>query len=215
MTNTPATLVCFAVKEEARFFRQLARGHSEIGVLLTGMGRRNAEQAVGAALAESRPERVITAGFAGGLSPDLATGTVVFLADEATHLDAGLRAAGARKVRFHCAELVVTTASQKRALHDETGATAVEMESHFIHILCRKHKIPAATVRVILDTAAEDLALDFNQLMTPDQRIDPGKLVFHLVKSPWKIPALLRLQKQSAAAAARLGQVLGRVLRLA
>jgi adenosylhomocysteine nucleosidase len=215
MTYAPLTLVCFAVKEEARYFQRLARGHPEIGVLLTGMGRRNAEQAVAAALTKSRPERVITAGFAGGLTPNLITGTVVFFVDEATGLEEGLRAAGARPVRFHCAEKVVTTATQKRALLGETGAEAVEMESHFIHALCQEHKVPAATVRVILDTASEDLAMDFNQLMTPDQRIDGCKLGMELLKSPGKIKALLRLQKQSAVAARRLGEVLGRVLHFA
>jgi len=88
------------------------------------------------------------------------------------------------------------------------------MESCFIHALCRKHEIPAAIVRVILDTATEDLALDFNQVMTPDQRIDNCKLAFCLFRSPAKIGALLRLQKKSTAAARRLGEVLSGVLGL-
>ena len=52
-------------------------------------------------------------------------------------------------------------------------------------------------MRVILDTANEDLPLDFNQLMTADQKMSYGKLALALVKSPGKVGALLRLQKQS------------------
>ena len=78
MASTPATLVCFAVKEEAAHFRQLAGTHPGIGILLTGMGRLNAEKAIEAAVANGLPERVITAGFAGGLIPELLTGTVLF-----------------------------------------------------------------------------------------------------------------------------------------
>jgi adenosylhomocysteine nucleosidase len=212
MTNSPATLVCFAVREEAAHFRQLARSRPDIEILLTGMGRRNAEKAIGAALAKQRLQRVITAGFAGGLDPGLARRTVVFCAEQETNLMPALLSAGARRVRFYCAEAVVATAAQKRVLHDNTGAQVVEMESQFIQALCREHEVPVATVRVILDTATEDLVLDFNRLMTPDQRIDGRKLAIALLKSPQKIPALLRLHKESAMAARALGEVLASAL---
>src|SRR6266852_1373471 len=104
MTSALPTLVCFAVKEEASHFKRLARRRPGIKILLTGIGRRNAEKTVGAALANGRPERVITAGFAGGLIPELATGTVVFAADADTNLESRLLVAGARPVRFHSVE---------------------------------------------------------------------------------------------------------------
>ena len=44
-------LVCFALKEEARPFQQLVRERSNIRVILVGMGKRNAERAIRAALA--------------------------------------------------------------------------------------------------------------------------------------------------------------------
>jgi nucleoside phosphorylase len=214
MASTAATLVCFAVKEEAAHFRRLAGAHPGIGILLTGMGRLNAEKAIAAAFADGLPERVITAGFAGGLIPELLAGTVMFSADQETGLESALRAAGARPTRFHCVDKVAPTALEKHALHANTGAEAVEMESEFIRALCSERGIPAATVRVVLDPVGEDLALDFNRLMTPDQRIDNRKLALELLKSPMKIGALLRLQKQSATAATRLGEVLGRVLKV-
>jgi nucleoside phosphorylase len=214
MTSGAPTLVCFAVKQEAAYFRQFATRQPGIQILLTGMGARNAEKAIGAAFAKGLPARVVTAGFAGGLLPDLAKGTVVFSADEETGLEPALLASNARSVRFHCAEQVVTTSAQKRALHQSTGAEAVEMESERIQSLCRARNVPVATVRVILDTASEDLVLDFNQLLTADQRIDGSKLAVALVKSPSKIPALLRFQRDAAAAARRLGEVLAQVLGL-
>jgi hypothetical protein len=67
-------------------------------------------------------------------------------------------------------------------------------------------------VRVILDTAEENLPLDFNRLMNSRQEMDYGKLTGALVKSPGKIGSLLRLQKQSQAAAEKLAQVLAETL---
>jgi nucleoside phosphorylase len=173
------------------------------------MGRLNAETTLRVALSQANPPKLlITAGFAGGLTPDLPSNTVVFSADNNPGLHARLIAAGAREVRFHCAERIATTAAEKRALGASTGCEAVEMESQFIRALCALEQIPAATVRVILDTADQDLPLDFGALMDAQQRIDTRKLAMHLLKSPWLIPPLLRLQRHSARAARHLGEVL-------
>lgn len=204
--------MCFAVKEEAEPFNQIRPAGPQIQTLLTGIGRRNAERAIRAALAAVRPKLVLSCGFAGGLQPELATGTVVFAAEEEAALAAALAAAGARPVRFHGAERVAATAEEKRALWQATGAEAVEMESQIIREVCREQKIPSAVVRVILDTAAEDLPLDFNRVMTPEQEMDYGKLTKALLRSPGAIKGLLRLQRQSKAAAQKLAQVLMRVL---
>jgi adenosylhomocysteine nucleosidase len=204
-------LVCFAVKEEARAFQKLAMERGNVQVILVGMGKRNAERAIRAALAKERPTLVLTCGFAGGLRPELTMGTVVFAADPETGLEPALLAAGAKPARFHCAERVVATAKEKQTLWEATGADAVEMESQVICAVSREQNIPSATVRVILDTANEDLPLDFNQVMTANQKLSYGKLALALAKSPGKVGALIKLQQQSKAAAEKLGQALASV----
>ena len=134
--------MCFAVKEEARAFRELVRERANIQVLLVGMGKRNAERAIRAALAEGQPQLVLTCGFAGGLRPELAMGTVVFAAEPETGLEPALLAAGAKPARFHCADGVAATAEEKRALREATGADAVEMESQVICAVCRERANP-------------------------------------------------------------------------
>src|SRR5208283_2422866 len=92
-------LICFALKEEAAPFQKIAEGKSGITILLTGIGRQNAEKSLREFL-NSRRSRgnetqikekletphvvsyesnlVLTCGFAGGLNPELKLGDVVF-----------------------------------------------------------------------------------------------------------------------------------------
>jgi adenosylhomocysteine nucleosidase len=217
-------LVCFPLKEEAAPFRKIAGGLRPgrlITVLLTGIGHQNAEKSVRNALPAHSPELVLTCGFAGGLNPDLKLGEVVFaLANAPLALSTGtgeglsskLLAAGAKQAKFFSADRVATTVAEKKKLRDETGADVVEMESAAIHAVCAEHGLPCATVRVISDTANEDLPLDFNRLSKPDKSLDYGKLFLAVARSPGKIGALMKLQKQTRFAAERLAQVLARAL---
>jgi len=251
------TLVCFALKEEAAPFWNMAADKSGIAMLITGIGRKNAEISLreflagrsgGASVPASRsqatpssqarlaktlvpPELVLTCGFAGGLNLDLKLGEVGFeisfprssrgneaqikIGNQSEPPYVGcydkLVAAGAKPVRFFCADRIATTVAEKKKLRAETGADAVEMESEAIHAVCRERGIPCATVRVISDTANEDLPLDFNQLAKPDMNLDYGKLAWAIGKSPEKIGALLKLHKKTRFAAEQLAVILGKI----
>ena len=200
-------LFCFAVEQEAKFF-----SHPGMEVLITGIGRENAERHLHTALRKGAYQLVVSCGFAGGLNPYLTTGTVVFSTDEDAGLSPVLLDAGACPVRFYSSHRVAVTVAEKRKLWEATGADAVEMESAIIRAICRAHGIPSATIRVISDAANENLPLDFNALMTADEKLNYGKLILTLLSSPRKIPALLRLQRQTHLAAKRLAEVLNRVI---
>lgn len=203
-------LVCFAVKEEAAPFR---RGlPSNVTILVTGMGASAAERAVKARLAERDWSLVLTCGYAGGLNPALQLGTVIWEADEDFPLRQALLDAGASAAQFHCAEQVAVTAYAKAMLRERTGADAVEMESGIIRQLSREGGIPSATVRVISDTAQEDLPLDFNALVNADGKLSLGKLARTVLRRPRKIPALMALGRHSKLAAKQLAAVLRAVL---
>jgi nucleoside phosphorylase len=207
--GTGPVLICFAVKEEARPLRERLGARPNVNILVTGMGRANAERAMRAELTRQLPRLVLTCGFAGGLRSELASGTVLFECDDTEMaLAAALKSTGAQPARFHCAAAVATTADQKRALRETTRADAVEMESQVIRAVCRERNLPSATARVILDTADENLPLDFNRLMNSNQELSFFKLALALARSPGKIPALMRLQRQTQAAAEKLGEVL-------
>jgi purine-nucleoside phosphorylase len=115
-------------------------------------------------------------------------------------------------MKFFCATSVATTVAEKSALRAQTGADVVEMESAVIARVCRVSGVECVTLRAISDTAHEDLPLDFNTLMTPEENLNPFKLALAVLKAPQKIPALIRLGKNSALAAERLANVLARAI---
>src|ERR1700722_17783303 len=83
-----STLICFALKEEAAPFRKIAadglrRGH-HASILLTGIGRQNAEKSLREFLATHSPKLVLTCGFAGGLNPELKLGDIIFETSDET-----------------------------------------------------------------------------------------------------------------------------------
>src|SRR2546425_2443639 len=78
----PSPIIAFAVREESRPLQKLVTSRSDVRVVLTGIGQQNAAKAICKALTEESPNFVLTCGFAGGLNPELATGTVIFSADE-------------------------------------------------------------------------------------------------------------------------------------
>jgi adenosylhomocysteine nucleosidase len=229
-----STLICFALKEEAAPFRKIAAGKTGITILLTGIGRQNAEKSLREFLATHSPKLVLTCGFVGGLNPDLKLGDVVFelsnrrdefhesqtekevrdsIGDSrSSSLREKLLASGAKPLKIFCADRIATTVAEKKKLRAETGADAVEMESAAIHAVCRERGIPCATVRVISDTADEDLPLDFNALSKPDKNLDFGKLFLAIATSPGKIPALMQLQKKTKFAAENLAGVLAKII---
>jgi adenosylhomocysteine nucleosidase len=209
------TLVCFALKEEAAPFRKIAAGTvaaaQAASILITGIGRQNAEKSVREFFATNSPELVLTCGFAGGLNPDLKLGEVVFETPD-ENLRAKLLAAGAKPAKIFCADRIATTVAEKKKLRDETGADTIEMESAAIHAVCRERGIPCAPVRVISDTADEDLPLDFNALANRDKSLDYGRLFLAIAKSPGKIGALMTLHKKTKFAAEQLAGILAKTI---
>lgn len=204
--------VIFALSREAAPFHDFARAEPRLWVRLSGVGRTRAERAVEEVLRAGTPALVITAGFAGALRPGLNVGAVVYDVDPGHPLEAFLAAAGAQPARFHCAEHMLITAREKAAYHRQSGADAVEMESGWIRARCRQAGVASATVRAISDTAEEDLPLDFNRLTNAEQQLSPLKLAGALLRRPAVIPALQRLQRQTAHARRALARVLRQAL---
>jgi adenosylhomocysteine nucleosidase len=149
---------------------------------------------------------VISFGVAGGLDPSLKSGDVVVatevLAGDTRWL-AGLAlneeliasvALGRRRVvrgSLAGAEQVVSARALKAALHLETGAAAVDMESHIAAAYAAESGLPFAALRVISDPASRALPALAMVAIKPNGRIDLAKVLRGVVRDPMTLRALV------------------------
>jgi adenosylhomocysteine nucleosidase len=87
---------------------------------------------------------------------------------------------------------VVADAAQKAALHQATGADAVDMESHIVARVAGRHRLPFVAARVISDAAGRTLPPAARIGMRPDGAMDLPAVWRSLLREPFQLPALIR-----------------------
>jgi adenosylhomocysteine nucleosidase len=165
--------------------------------------------------AEHAAQRLMDAGFAalvsfglaGGLDPSLRPGALVVPAAViargeryATDRDLSQRLGEATEQVMLGADTVVASAVEKRRLHNETHAVAMDMESGAVARVAAAHGKPFAVLRAICDPVDRDLPPA--ALLTLDEGgvIGIGRLLASVAVRPGQVPALLRLAAHAAAA---------------
>lgn len=148
---------------------------------------------------------VISFGVAGGLDPSLKPGDIV-LATEVVAGDArwlaGLSlneevvanlALKRRVVRggLAGAEEVIVAQARKAALWLQTGAAAVDMESHIAAAYAADAGLPFAALRVISDSAHRSLPTLAKTAIRPDGKVDLRKILSGVVRDPGALSALV------------------------
>jgi adenosylhomocysteine nucleosidase len=176
-----------------------------------------------AAALEAAVERgacgIISLGVAGGLAPGLAVGDLV----AATAVITGQRSfpTDQRWTRSLCERLpkavhadilgmdtLAADPEQKQLLYAQTGAAAVDMESHIAATIAAAHKVPFAVFRVIIDPADRPLPPAAIVGLRSDGTADVGAVFRSVLRQPSQLPALVRtaLDARIAGAALRHGR---------
>jgi adenosylhomocysteine nucleosidase len=98
----------------------------------------------------------------------------------------------------------VADPAAKQALRRQTGAHAVDMESHVVARAAAMRGLPLAAIRVIVDPA--DRAVPSSALagMRPDGRTDALGVIRSLLRQPRELPALIRTALDARVARASL-----------
>src|ERR1700676_1709837 len=149
---------------------------------------------------------VISFGVAGGLDPTLKSGDVVvatevlagdtrWLADlELNEAMIASVAMGRRRVvrgGLAGVEQVIAARAVKAALRLETGAAAVDMESHIAAAYAAEARLPFAALRVISDPASRALPPLAMAAIKPNGDIDLRKVLRGLARNPLTLRALV------------------------
>jgi adenosylhomocysteine nucleosidase len=181
--------------------RMGASNHNWI-MVATGPGPKLAAAAVDQAFRERKKlDGIVSTGFCGALDPALSIGDIVVSGDGVASTQSFVRG------EILSMDRVATTAAEKRDLRERTGAIAIEMESAAVAAKAREQGVPFRCIKVVSDTAVEDMPLDFNQFRDTAGRFLRSRIAFAAISHPFTVaPALLRLDRNCRHAADKLGE---------
>lgn len=148
---------------------------------------------------------VISFGVAGGLDPTLKSGDVVvatevtagatrWLAGSSLNEELTSTAFKRRRVvrgRVAGTEQVIAGLSCKAALRSETGAAAVDMESHIAAAYAVEAALPFAALRVISDPAHRPLPELAHLAIKPNGEIDLRRVLRGVARNPLTLRSLV------------------------
>jgi adenosylhomocysteine nucleosidase len=146
---------------------------------------------------------VISFGIAGGLTEDVASGTWVVAravvssakrwpCDAAWTAVIRERLPGAIAADLAGTDQPVMDPAAKSALHDATGAAAVDTESHIAAAVAASYGLPFAVFRVIADSARRQLPPAAAVALTPEGKINRPAVLGSLARAPEQLPLLWR-----------------------
>jgi hopanoid-associated phosphorylase len=163
----------------------------------------------------------LSMGIAGGLLPGLSPGAIIIASAvvaskarirTATTWSENLRRAIPESIMGDIAGVDRITAeiSDKAALHQVSGATAVDMESHVVAQVADRYGIPFAAIRIISDPAEQALPRAAQVGLAPNGGVNLTAVIGALMAAPGQIPALV----QTALDAQKAFRTLSRCRRL-
>jgi len=223
--------ITFALPEESKDFvarlgnvRIMRRGSlpvisgeyagKQITICHTGVGEESCRTQITVFLQNTRPDCLISSGFAGGLDPALRAGDVIV----ATNFSDGVLLSKTAEV--HAVKGMLTTQLQvaetvadKAALAAETKASSVDMETGIISEFCARRGIPMLSIRGISDGAGDDLPVSFSIWFDPStQKPRVAALLWELALHPLKILAFAKFVRGISFTRLRLTDALAELI---
>ncbi|MGI9026892.1 MAG: phosphorylase [Burkholderiaceae bacterium] len=166
---------------------------------------------------------IISFGVAGALTSDLAPGALIVastIVGDAENFPVDAEWASALLRRLPTAihaplagrDSVVADPESKSRLHIETGASAVDMESHVAACIAAEHGLPFVALRAIADPLARALPQAALIAMRFDGGVDLRAVMQSVARRPHQLPQLLRIaldMRRALSALARGRRLLG------
>ncbi len=192
-------------------------GNIRIAIVEAGMGPARATRATHALLDAHQPRWIVSTGFAGALNTDLKLGHIVVaneivgLNSEPLQIDLEMAsdpASGLHVGRTLTVDKMIRTIEEKRALAEQTGAIAVDMETLAVATVCRQTKTRFMAVRAISDDLSADLPPEILSLVGDTGAIRFGAVIGSLWKRPSSIKDMWRMREHAMDASEKLASFL-------
>jgi adenosylhomocysteine nucleosidase len=185
-----------------------------------GGGTAAGATAAATALIEQGCTSLVSFGLAGGLDPSLRPGAIivpsaVIAGDARFTTDAALshRLGGQTRHTIAGADAIAASVAAKRALREQTGAAAVDIESGAVARIAAAHGVPFAVLRAICDAADRALPQAAIVALNANGEISTWRVLASIAGNPAQLPGLFALARDAAAAkrslTARVRQVAG------
>lgn len=154
-------------------FREGTVAGRRVAWCVAGVGGDAAARAARLLVAGHRPRLLVSAGFAGGLAPTLARGSVIRAArvirpdgTAARPLASAVSVAG-HPLSLVTTDRIITTPAEKESLRAACAADAVDMETFAVAEVAATADLRCASVRVISDGASQTLPREVATLARP------------------------------------------------
>lgn len=180
---------------------------NDVILVYSGAGAQNARKAAELAISKGATQ-LISWGCAGALHHELKMGDLV-LADSLLDSDGTQTPVNAAwhehaktilgadvtvyKGALFNSHDVVSTAQEKQAIYEKTGALALDMESYAIAQAAQHYALPFLAIRAIADPASMDLPIALSNALNEEGEVDISKIIFSLARNPKEIPHLIQI----------------------
>lgn len=188
-----------------------------VAAVISGAGRQKAAHAAAAVIEAHRPKLVISAGFGGALCTDLRRNDILVAQSAVQENGDELPLEPANDLRWpRCfvgrmltVDRVIRTVQEKRRLHTATGADLVEMETAAVVETCRRLSTPVAAIRVVIDTADEELPPHLDTIVRQQSKARQwGAAMGAIFARPKSVGELYQLKENAILASDRLAKFL-------
>ncbi len=194
-----------------------AFGH-QVTLIQSGIGVSNAAKA-SAAAAELKPEIIISAGFCGALSTEVAVGEV-FLADKLYYYSSGSITAGCipdQRLTAHigtalkrCTLITTDVIIEKARINclspDPAAINMLDMESAAVAAVCRAKDMKFIAIRSVSDRADQDPVKLFQQICDDEFNVRIALVALSLIQRPSLLLHYLQLYRNTAIAGKTLSK---------
>ncbi|MCA8993600.1 MAG: 5'-methylthioadenosine nucleosidase [Planctomycetaceae bacterium] len=196
-------------------------GDRRIAIVETGAGKTPATKGTQALIDGHNPPWILSAGLSGGLAEETRTGDIVVantvsLDEENAVLNIGQQQEddqpGVHNGKLVTVKNIVRLVTEKQALHERTGALAVDMETYHVARVCVERKKPFAAIRAISDDLSADLPPEILGILGPKGAVRAGAVFSALLNRPSCVTDLWALRERALQSGERLAKFLKKML---